>query len=136
MCWSACRPARCRTAAPRSSQTRKDLAPMSRPLALQLLLLVACGAGCHSASTDRVEAALRSTEESLREARDHLQRQGAYTSALEQEVRILRGEAYPAPPGQPVAIFPVRSVVLGRQTGGHDSASGLGDDGLQVIIEP
>jgi hypothetical protein len=108
---------------------------MSRPL--PLLLCAALGltlGGCKSC--DKVETALRSTEESLRETREELSRQGVYTAALEHEMRIIRGEVYAGVPGKPVAVFPVRSVVFGSQTGGHDSPNGLGDDGVQVILEP
>ncbi len=110
---------------------------MHRLLALLIsALLLTALAGCHTPSCGPVESALRQTEEHLRETREQLHRQGVYTAALEHEMRIIRGDVYNGQPGKPVAIFPVRSVVLGRQTGGHDSPSGQCDDGLQVIIEP
>jgi hypothetical protein len=108
---------------------------MSRPVLL--LLCAALGltlGGCKSC--DKVESALRSTEESLRESREELARQGVYTSALEHEMRIIRGEVYAGTPGKPVAVFPVRGVAFGSQTGGHDAPNGLGDDGVQIILEP
>lgn len=109
---------------------------MRWPLVWILAFLIGVtGPGCRS-KTNGVENALRLTEESLRESREELQKQSVYTSALEHELRIIRGEVYAGQPGKPVAVFPVRSVVLGRQTGGHDSLNGTGDDGLQVIIEP
>ncbi len=37
---------------------------------------------------------------------------------------------------KPAAFYPIRSLVLGRQTGGVDDASGCGDQALQVIVEP
>lgn len=108
---------------------------MSRPVLLLLCAALAlCLGGCKSC--DKVEAALRTTEESLRESREELARQGVYTSALEHEMRIIRGEVNTGTPGKPVAVFPVRSVVFGSQTGGHDAANGLADDGVQIILEP
>jgi hypothetical protein len=113
---------------------QKGIAPMCRPLLLCCAVLGLALGGCKSC--DKVETALRSTEDSLRETREELARQGVYTAALEHEMRIIRGEIFGGPPGQPVAVFPVRSVVFGSQTGGHDAPNGLGDDGLQVILEP
>jgi hypothetical protein len=55
----------------------------------------------------------------------------------------LRGDGPPPPPGailsdKPLTppVYPVCSLALGRQTGGHPADHGPGDDALQVQIEP
>lgn len=108
---------------------------MRWPLLMLFLLFTLPLVGCKS-PCDKVESALRVTEEQLTKAREDLSRQGVYTAALEHEMRIVRGEVIAGSPGKPVAVYPVRSLALGNQTGGHDSPSGLGDDGLQVIFIP
>src|SRR5262245_21893207 len=102
---------------------------MRRLLILSVLLLALAATGCRSC--DRVESALRQRETDLRETREELEKTGAYTQALEQELRCIRGE--PAggvlpPNGEPPTLaYPLKSLTLGRQTGGFD-AGGSGCD--------
>jgi hypothetical protein len=108
---------------------------MRGPLAILFgLALAAFTSGCRSC--DRVESELRARENDLREARAELERSDAYNQALQAELRAVRGEICPLPGEQPVVGYPVRALVLGRQTGGRDSDSGRGDDALQVVLEP
>jgi hypothetical protein len=79
---------------------------------------------------------LRAREGDVRELREELDRCHVYNQALQTELKTIRGEAPVLDAEHPVPIYPVRSVVLGRQTGGHDGENGIGDDALQVIIEP
>jgi hypothetical protein len=107
--------------------------------------LVLPAAGCHSC--DRIESELRQRENDLREARAELEGAQAYNHALEAEVRHLRGEPPvaiplptpglppPPPPERPALTFPIKSLTLGRQTGGYDG-DGQGDHGVQVVLEP
>jgi hypothetical protein len=101
-----------------------------------VLLAVACG--CHNNRRDLVEAELRAKEMELRDVQDALSCTRAHNHALEVELRTLHGEGYP--PGIPGdhagPVYPVTSILLGRQTGGHPSDHGHGDDALQVQVEP
>jgi hypothetical protein len=112
---------------------------MRWPVALTFgLTLLAAATGCRSAGrTDRLESELRARETDLRETREHLDRTLAYTRALQAEVEALRGGcAVPGCSEIPTPAFPVRSLTLGRQTGGYDTGGCPGDDALQVVLEP
>ena len=89
------------------------------------MALVALGSGCRSC--DPVESELRAREQDVRELREELERSQLYNQALQQELGAVRGEPC-TPDGKPVAAYPVRSVALGRQTGGRPSDHGPGDD--------
>jgi hypothetical protein len=98
--------------------------------------LLGGAAGCRS-NCDRVESELRARESDVRELREELERADAYNQLMQRELHALRGE--PGPDGhveRPVEAYPVRALVLGRQTGGRPSDAGAGDDALQVMVEP
>ena len=98
--------------------------------------LALLGAVCGCRSCDRVESALRARETESRELRDELDHCCILNQTLEQELRALRGElGLPSPDGQPPAAYPVRSLALGRQTGGRGDGK-PGDESLQVQVEP
>lgn len=96
-------------------------------------LLLAVG-GCHSC--ERVETELRARENDVLTLREELDRCGVYNQALQQEVHALRGQLGMAPDGQPPAAYPVKTLALGRQTGGRSNDICPGDDALQVQVEP
>jgi hypothetical protein len=102
------------------------------------LALVAVVSGCRTC--DRVESELRAREQDVRELRDELERSEAFTCALQHELRGLKGDLPPvageAPTPRPIGVSPVRSLALGRQTGGRSDGSCSGDDALQVHVEP
>lgn len=102
-------------------------------ITIPLLMLAT---GCRS--SDRLESELRVRDTELREVREELDRCQAYTNAMTLELKALRGEvAFPANgAGPPVMVYPVRSLTLGRQTGGRDGDSTSGDTALQVVLEP
>jgi hypothetical protein len=98
--------------------------------------IVVCLAGCRSNSA-LVESELRQRDSQVRELRDEVGRCGAYNQALEQELRNLRGEGLPpdaAERGGPG--YPVRSLAIGRGTGGRDDHGLPGDEALEVHLEP
>jgi hypothetical protein len=97
------------------------------------MTLAACAAGCRS-NGEVVESQLRARESDVRELKEELGRCEFYNQALQSELRALHGEQ-PVPDKAAVA-YPVRSLSLGRQTGGHASEHGPGDDALQVMVEP
>src|SRR5262249_20204436 len=60
-----------------------------------------------------------------------------YHRALEMELRATRGElGGPGAPDGPIALYPIRSLTLGRQTGGRELEGVTGDGALQVVLEP
>jgi hypothetical protein len=98
--------------------------------------LAACAAGCRSNSA-LVESQLRQRDNQVRELKDEVGRCGAYNQALEQELRNLRGEGLAADaPERGAPGYPVRSLTLGRGTGGRDDHGLPGDEALEVHIEP
>jgi hypothetical protein len=101
-------------------------------------VLLVAAAGCHNSRRDLVEAELRAKEMELRDTKDELCCARAHNQALDIELRSLRGEGYPPGivGGHPVPVYPVCSIALGRQTGGHPADHGPGDDALQVQVEP
>jgi hypothetical protein len=96
--------------------------------------LAALTGGCHSC--DRVESELRARENDVRELREELHRCEAYNQSLQLELKTIRGDAPVIEPDHPVAVYPLRSLTLGRQTGGRENDHGPGDDALQVVLEP
>jgi hypothetical protein len=109
---------------------------MRWPVALSLGAAVALSlSGCRSCS--RVEAELRARESDVLELRDRLDQAEFHNHGLVRELLALRG--LPGPHGvieAPSEPYPVRSIALGRQTGGRASETLPGDDALQVLVEP
>jgi hypothetical protein len=98
--------------------------------------LAACAAGCRSNSA-LVESQLRQRDNQVRELQDEVGRCGSYNQALEQEVRNLRGDGLsPDAPERGAPGYPVRSLSIGRGTGGRDDHGLPGDEALEVHLEP
>ena len=97
-------------------------------------LLLTCG--CRSRS-DLVEAELRTKENNLREAREELQREQVYNGALQRELVTLRGNPMvKISPEEASQTCTLKSIALGRQTGGLNDDNLPGDEALQVAVEP
>jgi hypothetical protein len=98
-------------------------------------LLAVGSVGCRSCQ--RVEEELRAREDQLREARQDIACLKAANFALQNEIRMQRGEPL-APDGSPppALTYPVHELTLGRQTGGYEPDGKGGDIGLQVVLEP
>jgi hypothetical protein len=94
-------------------------------------------AGCRGGNCDLVEAELRTREMQLADLRSERDNLVSHNQALQREIAALRG-------GSPVKVSPeeasqtytLRSLVLGRQTGGLDEDGHPGDEALQVHVEP
>jgi hypothetical protein len=98
--------------------------------------LVVTLAGCRN-PCDLVEAELRTRETQIHELRSELYRLGACNDALLREVQALRGTSCAQIPIEEASqTLPLRSIVLGRQTGGLDEDGLPGDEALQVLVEP
>jgi hypothetical protein len=98
--------------------------------------VLASAAGCRSNSA-LVESQLRQRDSQVRDLREEVDRCGSYNQALEQELRNLRGEGMAADaPERGVPGYPIRSLTLGRGTGGRDDHGLPGDEALEVLIEP
>lgn len=106
-----------------------------RPLAtLFALTLAAAAAGCRS--SDKVESELRAREGELLAARGELDHCQAVNQSLQLELRALRGEGIALGPGGPVPVYPVKSLILGRGTGGRHEDGCLEDEVLEVHLQP
>jgi hypothetical protein len=110
---------------------------MRWPVALSLgAALTFSLSGCRS-SCSRVEAELRARESDVRELHERLDQAAFHNIALTRELCAIRG--LPGPHGvieAPSEPYPVRSLALGRQTGGQASETLPGDDALRVLVEP
>ena len=96
------------------------------------LLLTGCRSNC-----DLVEAELRTKDINLRETREELERQQAYNCALQREMAAIRGNTgQKMPPAEASQIFTLKSIALGRQTGGLNEDGVPGDEALQIVLEP
>jgi hypothetical protein len=103
---------------------------------LPLLAAMLLAAGCRSRS-DVVEAELRSRENQVYELRNELDRSEAYNAAMERELHGLRqgGPLCPSPEAASLT-YTVKEVVLGRQTGGYNDDNCVGDQAVQIVLEP
>ncbi len=106
------------------------------------LLLVAASAvaalGCRS-NCGVVERALHARENDLLAAREELERCHAINEGLQMELQAVHADpsANPGDPDRPAAVVvPIRSLTLGRQTGGRDGGACGGDESLQVVVQP
>jgi hypothetical protein len=113
------------------SRTMRWLVVMCLGAALPLGLL-----GCRN-TCEKVELELRAREEDVRHLREELESSRFHNQLLHQEMLALRGA--PGPDGHliaPTAPHPIRSIRLGRQTGGRNSDDCPWHDALQVAVEP
>src|SRR5262245_22029644 len=97
--------------------------------------LAVCLSGCRSC--DKVESDLRARESDVRELHEQLDRSEFHNQSLLRELCAIRG--LPGPTGlveRPSEPWPVRSLALGRQTGGQASETVPADDALRVLVEP
>jgi hypothetical protein len=98
--------------------------------------LVAVAAGCRS-NTHLVERELRERETDVRELKEELHRCDTHNRTLQLELRATRGDLFgPGGPDGPISLYPIRSLTLGRQTGGRELEGTNGDAALQVVLEP
>jgi len=99
--------------------------------------LSAAAIGCRSCS-DAVEAELRARDQDLRTVRSELERTEAYNQYLQRELHNVQHSVSgaPLPEGVPPPDCRVKSITLGRQTGGYNSDGIPGDEALQVVLEP
>jgi hypothetical protein len=115
--------------------TRQKATARAVAFCLFSYLLVLAAVGCRNC--DVVEAELRSREHDLREVHEELCRTQAYNAALQRELRALRlGPAAALPPEVASQTYTLKSLVLGRQTGGYNEDDCPGDEALQVVLEP
>jgi hypothetical protein len=108
-----------------------------RPRVALLGALALAAAGCRG-NCDLVESELRAKDADLRELRAELGHCVATNQAMQMELKALRGE--PPVPGEAAAasadVYPVKSLTLGRGTGGRGEGDCAGDNALQVNLEP
>jgi hypothetical protein len=92
-------------------------------------------AGCRNC--DLVEAELRSRDNELRELRAELDHMGAQRDALERQFGAAHLEGGPhLPPEAAAQVYSLKSIALGRSTGGLNDDKDPGDEALQVLVEP
>jgi hypothetical protein len=106
------------------------------PLVLVPLLLFA-PAGCRHADQEILESELRARERDVRELRDEVGRLECHNEALQHELGTAYQQgAFKIAPEQAAVTFGLRRVTIGRGTGGYDQDRQLGDEALQVVVEP
>jgi hypothetical protein len=93
--------------------------------------LCAAATGCRS-NGHRVEDELRKRETDVRDLREELDQCATHNRALQMELQAVGvGASHSGD-----LPFPVRSLTLGRQTGGRELEGTPGDGALQVVLEP
>jgi hypothetical protein len=97
-----------------------------------LLLL----SGCQHANQELLEAALRAREQEVRELREELARLNCHNESLQRQLSASWQHPGQASPEQLAAVGTLRRLTLGRATGGYDLDQQLGDEALQVVLEP
>jgi hypothetical protein len=120
--------------------------PFPRPRLLCALIAVALAAGCRSNKSNLVEAELRTREREVRELRAELERAETFNNALQYDLTsrpigcapVVAPQAGGAAVDGPQAVMSgmIKSITLGRGTGGVDDDGVPGDEALQVVIVP
>lgn len=81
-----------------------------------------------------LESQLRQQERAMRDLNEELGKSRATTTSLVMENQVLRGVS---PTGAPEpAKAPIKAIEFGRGTGGVDEDRLMGDEILQVVVEP
>jgi hypothetical protein len=100
-------------------------------------VLLVFPSGCRNTNQELLESELRTKEILFREALDELKNSEFRNQAMLREIDALRQHGATRPtPEEAVHTFSVRRIVLGRMTGGLDQDGRLGDDALNVVVEP
>jgi hypothetical protein len=100
-----------------------------------LLGLGLLAAGCRTC--EPVESELRAREHDVSELRDEVTRLQGVNDSLEHELQAVRqNSSAKISPELAAQTYGVRSITLGRQTGGYDNDDCPGDEALQVVLEP
>lgn len=100
------------------------------------LLLLTTFSGCRT-GTDLLEAELRGKERQVDDLRAELANKDLELRVLEREIEQLQRRSLQAGAEPSSSPYVVKSIALGRLTGGCDAGSGQpGDDALQVLLEP
>src|SRR5262249_8254546 len=156
MCWSACRRATwssVRKPEPSGTAAALSTAPLAGtpwkpspwmgsfmrwPAVFLLSGLTAALAGCCAPRGEHpIESELRVRDNDLRILRAELERSEAYNHYLERELHNNQQHTAASPPGDaPPPASRVKSIVLGRQTGGYEEDGIPGDEALQVVLQP
>lgn len=106
------------------------------PTCCFLLVLSTLLTGCKSPN-HKLESELRARDNDIDYLKNELYRSKTYNKAMEMELRASRGEVPPGTPYDPLnKVYPLKTITLGRQTGGVDLDGQTGEESLQVIIEP
>src|SRR5947207_1372633 len=108
--------------------TERTIAAKLQGGALFIGLLALLAAGCKN--NDLVEAQLRARDNDLRELREELERIEGYNCALQREVGALRTDptGEKVPPEVAGQTFTLKSIELGRLTGGLNDDNEPGDE--------
>ena len=110
-----------------------------RKASLLLLPLLLLPAGCRNTGQQLLESELRARERDVRELKEELSKVECHNEALQRELGAIRQQT-PATvvlsPEQAAQTYTLRRITLGRGTGGYDQDHQLGDDALQVVLEP
>lgn len=84
-----------------------------------------------------LESELRVRDQHLRELRTDVARLEVHNEALQRELAATQqGTVLKVAPELSAPIHSLRRISLGRSTGGYDQDRQLGDEALQVVIEP
>jgi hypothetical protein len=110
-----------------------------RPGRTVLLLLPLCflSAGCHSTNQELLESELRARDRQLRELREQVNLLECHNEALQRQLTtVYQQGSFKLSPEQLAQVGCLHRITIGRGTGGYDQDHQLGDEALQVVIEP
>jgi hypothetical protein len=103
---------------------------------LVLLVPVLLLAGCRNTRQELVESELRARERDVRELREEVGRLECHNEALQRELGGTYQGGPRLPPEVAAQTYTLHRISLGRGTGGLDQDHQLGDEALQVVLEP
>src|SRR5262249_56054428 len=92
--------------------------------------------GCAPRGEHPIESELRARDNDLRILRAELERSEAYNHYLERELHNNQHVAASPPGDAPPPASRVKSIVLGRQTGGYEEDGIPGDEALHAVLPP
>jgi hypothetical protein len=101
-----------------------------------VLLPLLCLGGCRHGNQELLESELRTRDRNVRELREEVSRLEWHNEALQRELGATYQGGPRLPPEVAAQAYGIRRVTLGRSTGGLDQDHQLGDEALQVVLEP